>query len=99
MAKRSDEFYVGQMVVVTPYILTRYIESYARKVRNRIGIVKTVCPVERSGTYCGHLNHVFVEWQKRNGRGNISIDMMQPNEIEPATEEQIKAWYKPEVSK
>lgn len=99
MAKRSDEFHVGQMVAFPQDRLDKYLVSYQRQVKNRIGIVKTVCPVERPHkNYWGHTNAVFVEWQKRNGRGKTIVQMMRPDEVEPATEEQIKAWYKPEVS-
>lgn len=94
MAKRSDEFQLGQKVVVPQKELDSFVVAFRKKIENRVGVVTKVFPAESPcrKTYCSLVNKLDVEWQKRNGRGKVFREIMSPRDIEPATDEQIKNW-------
>lgn len=84
MAKSTD-FSVGQVVTCTNP--KRFISSVAKYLTNREGVVISVAPAglsrEERRAYCGWVNRVHVEWQKRNGRGKTERMWMDPSDIAP----------------
>ena len=83
--KTSADFFVGQRVFCPhPEV---FISPVSKYLANRQGVVIEVTPVTRpTPQYCGHINMVYVEWQKREGRGKTKREFQQPRDLEPSPE-------------
>lgn len=79
----STDFSVGQRVVCADP--SRFISRVSKFLTGRVGVVLEVCPAVRPNAfYCGHVNRVFVLWQKKGGRGKEEQMMMIPGDLLPA---------------
>ena len=86
--RTSADFHVGQ-VVFCPQP-ENFLSGMAKYLAGRQGVVIEVTPVTRPHpNYCGHINRVYVEWQKRGGRGKVKSDYYSPRDIE--------AWVAPDA--
>lgn len=79
--KTSADFEVGQLVRCPEP--AQFLSATAAYLANRVGLVDEVAPVTRPNPqFCGHLNKVWVTWQKRGGRGETRRMAMDPRSIE-----------------